>query len=122
MSLEFPAHFLLVLFYKPKQTQPMAPAVHTEGSQTESEVRRLVLCFDGTGNKFTGDGSDTNIVKIYQKLNRNTEGQFHYYQRKSLLSFSPVWPTDTSGKRVLGHMSLERPTLPSAPGVPLSTM
>lgn len=43
--------------------------------------RRLVLCFDGTSNKFQGDRSDTNIVKIYQMLERNTSDQFHYYQR-----------------------------------------
>jgi hypothetical protein len=45
--------------------------------------RRLVLCFDGTSNKFQGDRSDTNIVKIYQMLDRNTSDQFHYYQRKA---------------------------------------
>jgi len=49
------------------------------------KVSRLVLCFDGTGNKFSGDPSDTNIVKIYQLLDRGTKGQFHYYQRKFFL-------------------------------------
>ncbi|PWW73357.1 hypothetical protein C7212DRAFT_367289 [Tuber magnatum] len=53
----------------PKSTTPKKP-----------KVSRLVLCFDGTGNKFTGDASDTNIVKIYQLLDRGTKGQFHYYQ------------------------------------------
>ncbi|KAL0261285.1 hypothetical protein SLS55_004982 [Diplodia seriata] len=42
--------------------------------------RRLVLCFDGTGNQFLGNEADTNIVKIYQMLQRHTDGQFHYYQ------------------------------------------
>ncbi|EOD47693.1 putative sporulation associated protein [Neofusicoccum parvum] len=42
--------------------------------------RRLVLCFDGTGNKFQGTEVDTNIVKIYQMLQRHTDDQFHYYQ------------------------------------------
>lgn len=44
--------------------------------------RRLVLCFDGTGNHFQGNESDTNVVKIYEMLNRSEENQFHYYQRK----------------------------------------
>ncbi|KAI5926182.1 hypothetical protein F4810DRAFT_707793 [Camillea tinctor] len=42
--------------------------------------RRLVLCFDGTGNAFNGDSSDTNVVKIYQMLDRDNAEQFHYYQ------------------------------------------
>lgn len=29
-------------------------------------TKQFVLCFDGTGNKFSGDGSDTNLVKIYR--------------------------------------------------------
>ena len=45
---------------------------------------RLVVCFDGTGNSFQGDTSDTNIVKLYEKFNRSDPNQFHYYQRKSL--------------------------------------
>lgn len=43
--------------------------------------RRLVLCFDGTGNKFLGKQSDTNVVKLYQMLDRKRPEQFHYYQR-----------------------------------------
>ena len=45
---------------------------------------RLVLCFDGTGNKYLGDTSDTNIVKLYQKFDRSIPNQYHYYQRKSI--------------------------------------
>jgi hypothetical protein len=45
------------------------------------ERRRLILCFDGTGNFFQGTNSDTNIVKLYKRLERHTPGQFHYYQR-----------------------------------------
>ncbi len=44
--------------------------------------RRLVLCFDGTGNKFQGNVSDTNIVKLFQMLDRRDPEQFHYYQRE----------------------------------------
>ncbi|KAF1969428.1 hypothetical protein BU23DRAFT_652823 [Bimuria novae-zelandiae CBS 107.79] len=54
-----------------------------EGHQSRKIVGtpdRLVLCFDGTGNKFLGSEADTNVVKIYQLLNRNAGNQFHYYQ------------------------------------------
>ena len=50
---------------------------------------RLVLCFDGTGNKFSGTSSDTNIVKLYQMCDRAAKGQFHYYQRTSLFPSAP---------------------------------
>ncbi|KAJ6084364.1 hypothetical protein N7486_011164 [Penicillium sp. IBT 16267x] len=49
-------------------------------TNASSGPRRIVLCFDGTGNHFQGNESDTNIVKIYQMLDRHKEGQFHYYQ------------------------------------------
>ncbi|KAK0248438.1 hypothetical protein B0A54_15971 [Friedmanniomyces endolithicus] len=42
--------------------------------------RSLVLCFDGTGNKFQGTAADSNIVKIYSLLDRQDANQFHYYQ------------------------------------------
>lgn len=44
--------------------------------------RRLVLCFDGTGNRFKGNESDTNVVKIHEMLDRHDRHQFHYYQRE----------------------------------------
>ncbi|PVH81831.1 hypothetical protein DL98DRAFT_623095 [Cadophora sp. DSE1049] len=47
---------------------------------SSSNQRRLVLCFDGTGNKFQGNPSDTNIVKLFQMLDRRDPNQFHYYQ------------------------------------------
>jgi uncharacterized protein (DUF2235 family) len=40
-----------------------------------------VLCFDGTGNKFHGDDSDSNILKIFRMLDRTADDQYHYYQR-----------------------------------------
>ncbi|CAI7593468.1 unnamed protein product [Penicillium pancosmium] len=53
----------------------------TENSTNASSgPRRIILCFDGTGNHFQGNEADTNIVKIYQMLDRHKEGQFHYYQ------------------------------------------
>ncbi|KAH5682364.1 hypothetical protein HBI21_040990 [Parastagonospora nodorum] len=42
--------------------------------------KKFVLCFDGTGNKFSGTDSDSNILKIYRMLDRNGDDQFHYYQ------------------------------------------
>ncbi|KJR83628.1 uncharacterized protein SPSK_04023 [Sporothrix schenckii 1099-18] len=42
--------------------------------------RKLVLCFDGTGNKFRGDDSDSNILKIFRMLDRTADDQYHYYQ------------------------------------------
>ncbi|CAI6095005.1 unnamed protein product [Clonostachys chloroleuca] len=42
--------------------------------------RKLVLCFDGTGNKFHGDDSDSNILKIFRMLDRTAGDQYHYYQ------------------------------------------
>lgn len=44
--------------------------------------RKLILCFDGTGNKFHGDESDSNILKIFRMLDRTAGDQYHYYQRK----------------------------------------
>jgi uncharacterized protein (DUF2235 family) len=43
-------------------------------------VKKLVLCFDGTGNYWSGSTADTNIVKLYDKFDRNDPNQFHYYQ------------------------------------------
>jgi uncharacterized protein (DUF2235 family) len=45
-------------------------------------LRKLVLCFDGTGNMFEGNTSDTNIVKLYDKFDRKDPMQYHYYQSK----------------------------------------
>ncbi|KAH7268382.1 hypothetical protein FSOLCH5_008173 [Fusarium solani] len=44
------------------------------------EHKKLILCFDGTGNTFSGTNADTNVVKILRKLDRNHPNQFHYYQ------------------------------------------
>ena len=41
--------------------------------------RRIILCFDGTGNKFQGTDADSNILKIYRMLDR-ANGDKHYYQ------------------------------------------
>ncbi|KAL3476168.1 hypothetical protein BJX99DRAFT_247023 [Aspergillus californicus] len=46
---------------------------------TQSQ-KEFVLCFDGTGNKFRGDSSDSNVLKIFRMLDRNGRNQYHYYQ------------------------------------------
>ena len=46
------------------------------------KTKKLILCFDGTGNQYSGDTSDTNIVKLYQKFDRKAPKQYHYYQRE----------------------------------------
>lgn len=33
--------------------------------------KKLILCFDGTGNKFKGNSADTNILKIFRMLDRS---------------------------------------------------
>lgn len=47
------------------------------------EPKKLVLCFDGTGNTFSGSNADTNVVKLLNKLDRHAPHQFHYYQSES---------------------------------------
>jgi 20S proteasome alpha/beta subunit len=47
-----------------------------------TEPKKLILCFDGTGNTFSGSNADTNVVKILRKMDRNHPNQFHYYQSK----------------------------------------
>ncbi|CAI7678693.1 unnamed protein product [Penicillium pancosmium] len=42
--------------------------------------KQFVLCFDGTGNKFAGDDSDSNVLKIFRMLDRSKSHQYHYYQ------------------------------------------
>ncbi|KAL4730876.1 hypothetical protein ACLX1H_002918 [Fusarium chlamydosporum] len=46
----------------------------------QDEHVKLILCFDGTGNTFSGTNADTNVVKILRKLDRNHPKQYHYYQ------------------------------------------
>lgn len=65
----------------PAPTINHAADLFQNGEETKSPSK-LVLCFDGTGNQYSGNTSDTNIVKLYQKFDRKTKNQFHYYQRK----------------------------------------
>jgi hypothetical protein len=59
--------------------------IHPRNEEIDSAKRipnRLILCFDGTGNSFMGNTSDTNIVKLYNAFDREHPRQMHYYQRK----------------------------------------
>ncbi|KAJ4247145.1 hypothetical protein NW762_013284 [Fusarium torreyae] len=53
---------------------------HAEQFVDPTEPKKLILCFDGTGNTFSGSNADTNVVKILRKMDRNHPNQFHYYQ------------------------------------------
>ncbi|TKA30276.1 hypothetical protein B0A54_15354 [Friedmanniomyces endolithicus] len=59
---------------------PKQHVVEQPPGPPQPSQRSLVLCFDGTGNKFQGTAADSNIVKIYSLLDRQDANQFHYYQ------------------------------------------
>jgi len=48
---------------------------HNPRRPSRSKPHKIVLCFDGTGNKFHGDDSDSNILKIYRMLDRTASDQ-----------------------------------------------
>jgi len=58
----------------------MQLALPADGVAQSHLKRKFILCFDGTGNKFSGTDADSNILKIYRMLDRNDDTQFHYYQ------------------------------------------
>ncbi|KAF4439332.1 hypothetical protein F53441_12611 [Fusarium austroafricanum] len=68
------------------------PGVIEDATRTD-EYKKLILCFDGTGNTFSGHNGDTNVVKILRKLDRNHHNQFHYYQ-------TGIGTYDTNGSSV----------------------
>jgi uncharacterized protein (DUF2235 family) len=54
----------------------MDPENHPRASSAHHrKPRKIVLCFDGTGNKFHGDDSDSNILKIFRMLDRTASDQ-----------------------------------------------
>ncbi|KAI0454297.1 hypothetical protein F5B21DRAFT_475646 [Xylaria acuta] len=59
---------------------PGPPSAMAQALEYHRTPRKLVLCFDGTGNKFRGDDSDSNILKIFRCLDREAGDQYHYYQ------------------------------------------
>ena len=50
------------------------------GNYPSQRRRALILCFDGTGNKFSGDSGDSNIIKIYSMIDRQSTDIHSYYQ------------------------------------------
>ncbi|KAL4904046.1 hypothetical protein BDW74DRAFT_32001 [Aspergillus multicolor] len=50
------------------------------GPVQKPEPVKLVVCFDGTGNTFSGTNADTNVVKLLSMLDRTHPKQYHYYQ------------------------------------------
>jgi len=50
-------------------------------------ARKLVLCFDGTGNKFHGDDADSNILKIFRMLDRTAADQCKKFKASPLDEF-----------------------------------
>jgi hypothetical protein len=73
----------------PRHTHEIHPRIE-EIDSTKRIPNRLILCFDGTGNSFMGNTSDTNIVKLYNAFDRDHPHQMHYYQRK--LNETPLPP------------------------------
>ena len=67
-------HFLI-------ESGPMATTGQSSRPNHTPGVKRLVLCFDGTGNSYTGTSLDTNVIKLYKKLDKTHSDQYHYYQR-----------------------------------------
>ncbi|KAG6041172.1 hypothetical protein E4U41_005810 [Claviceps citrina] len=75
--------------YSPRTRSPrgrsqraVSPFLVNTAFQREKDrlPRKLILCFDGTGNRFHGDESDSNILKIFRMLDRSAADQYHYYQ------------------------------------------
>jgi len=56
----------------------VAPLV-TETPKKHKTPRSLVLCFDGTGNGYIGDGTETNVWKIFQMLDKHDENQCEFF-------------------------------------------
>lgn len=48
-------------------------------SSGEPQRRCFVLCFDGTGNQFRGDSTDSNVLRTFRLLDRSSPSQFSWY-------------------------------------------
>ena len=53
------------------------------------DERELVLCFDGTGNTYRADGSESNILKIFRMLDRTASDQCGCSRVRLLVSYRP---------------------------------
>ncbi len=63
----------------PREPSPERLEMRLAPSEHRRRARKLVLCFDGTGNKFRGDDSDSNILKIFRMLDRTADDQCMLY-------------------------------------------
>jgi uncharacterized protein (DUF2235 family) len=51
-----------------------------EGPDPPLPVKKsFALCFDGTGNEFRGDSTDSNVLRIFRLLDRSSPLQFSWY-------------------------------------------
>jgi uncharacterized protein (DUF2235 family) len=71
--------------YRPKSSRreghSTAPDSHRNQDREVFPAKKsLILCFDGTGNKFQGSAGDSNILKIYSMLDKEDPHLFRYYQ------------------------------------------
>ena len=64
------------------KSQRMSEADSIHADMPTKTQKKLILCFDGTGNQYRANTSDTNVVKLYQKFDRQALDQYHYYQRE----------------------------------------
>lgn len=60
----------------------------------------FVLCFDGTGNKFSGTEADSNILKLYRMLDRSDAHMYTFYQPGigTYITSHTMQTTSTAGK------------------------
>ncbi|KIX95043.1 uncharacterized protein Z520_09353 [Fonsecaea multimorphosa CBS 102226] len=60
----------------------------------------FVLCFDGTGNKFSGKDTDSNILKLYRMLDRTDVNMYTFYQPGigTYVSSHSIQTTSTLGR------------------------
>ena len=77
---------------------------HGYGHQGPSGMpKQFVLCFDGTGNKFAGDESDSNVLKIFRVSGTaSQETDAALTPRRCLTAVKAISTTTTN--LVLAHM------------------
>lgn len=56
----------------------------------ERQRKKIILCFDGTGNKFKGNEGDTNILKIFHMLDRSGPEQCKFSVYLNFISCLPL--------------------------------
>ena len=55
----------------PIQTRSATVIVPPDDRTPRTSPRKLVLCFDGTGNQYKGDGTETNVLRIFRLLDKD---------------------------------------------------